>query len=136
MIYFAFWSEFFLHSISKRISFVTIERMLDKRKPNLLRCKQNVIVLYARRGLNVVLVNADNQFRCIKNDLPCKMENVAKGEHLGDIERSIRTQEEHTRILLHRVSFRSFPRVMADSAAIFPSFVWQLLWFSGQALVF
>ena len=38
---FYFLGRTFLHSISKKISFVSTERMLDELKSNLLRCTQN-----------------------------------------------------------------------------------------------
>ena len=97
--------------------------MHDETKPSLLQCTQNIIKLYERRELKVTGINVDNQFKCIENDIPCAMENVTRGDHVGDVERSIRTQEEHTRVLVHRVPFRAFPRVMVDSAAVFPSMI-------------
>ena len=78
--------------------------------------------VYINRGFSIALIKGDNQFECLKGKMMCEVECVAKGEHEPNIERSIRTQEEHTRTLVHRVPFLKFPIVMADSAAISPSY--------------
>jgi hypothetical protein len=83
---------------------------------------KQVLNIYRNAGLPVVQINADNHFEFLQHELDCPVECVARGEHVSDhVEHSIRTQEEHTRFLVHRSPFQQFPRIMAASAAFFPS---------------
>ena len=57
-----------------------------------------VINLYKTRGFEVKQINGDNEFMCISNEvLPVKMNIVAADEHVGEVERSIRTIKDGTR---------------------------------------
>ena len=52
-------------------------------------------------------------FKCIKNDiLPTNLNVVAAEEHVGDIERSIRTMNEGTRCDVQRLPYSHYPKVM------------------------
>ena len=71
-------------------------------------------------------MNADNEFETTRNMvLPAHLHTVAKGEHLPEVERSIRTTKEDTRAGLHGVPFERFPNSMTRGTVInrngFPS---------------
>ena len=54
--------------------------------------------MYHARGIHVNQINTDNEFECIRNNiLPINLNVVAAEEHVGDVERSIRTLKEGTR---------------------------------------
>ena len=54
--------------------------------------------MYHARGIHANQINTDNEFECIRNDiLPINLNVVAAEEHVGDVERSIRTLKEGTR---------------------------------------
>ena len=119
---FYFLGRRFLHTISKGIRYVTATTLPDENEPTLKRELGKVCKIYSNRGFSLALIKGDNQFECLKHQMPCEVECVTKGEHEPNIERSIRTQEEHTRTLVHRVPFLKFPIAMADSAAISPCY--------------
>ena len=50
---------------------------------------------------------------CITNDvLPIKMNIVTTDEHVGEVERSIRTIKDATRYHVHRLPYKIYPRQM------------------------
>ena len=50
---------------------------------------------------------------CISNEvLPVKMNIVAADEHVGEVERSIRTIKDGTRCHVHRLPYKKYPRQM------------------------
>ena len=50
---------------------------------------------------------------CITNDvLPIKMNIVTTDEHVGEVERSIRTIKDATRYHVHRLPYKRYPRKM------------------------
>ena len=77
----------------------TIENHAEfKRKYNkkdMLAGIRNCINMYHARGLTVVQLNGDNKLSSIEEDIrPTRLNIVAAGEHVGDIERSGRTIKE------------------------------------------
>ena len=74
---------------------------------------KRVINLYHARGIHVNQINTDNEFECIKNNiLPTNLNVAAAEEHVGEIERSIRTMKEGTRYDVHRLPYSHYPTVM------------------------
>ena len=66
----------------------------------MLKGINNIRQLYLSRGLKVVEIRADGEFQCLEADLsPCILNIAAPGEHVPEIERSIRTVKESTRTL-------------------------------------
>ena len=58
-------------------------------------------------------INCDNQFECIREDVaPIPLNVVGAAEHVGYIERSIRTVKECTRCHVHRLPYTKYPRIM------------------------
>ena len=61
-------------------------------KKDMLKGIRKCINMYHARGLRVVQLNGDNEFASIKEEIrPTRLNTVAAGEHVGDIERSGRT---------------------------------------------
>ena len=53
----------------------------------MLQGVKKCVNLYHSRGLEVIQLNTDNEFACIEEDIcPIKLNMVAAGEHVGDIE--------------------------------------------------
>ena len=74
---------------------------------------KKAINVYHSRGIHVHNVNTDNEFECIKDDiLPVHLNVVAAEEHVGDVERSIRTVKEGTRCDIQRLPYTHYPRAM------------------------
>ena len=120
---FYFLGRKFLHSISKGIRYVTTEPLPNETNDTLVKSIKKILNIYRSRGLNPYIINAGNQFAPLKGIIDCHIEFVARDEHVGDVERSIRTQEEHTRTLVQRTPYSKFPKAMVASAAIFPSII-------------
>ena len=85
-------------------------------KSEILRSLNKVIRLYTARGFNIQQIMADNQFECLRDDLlPILLTIVGTGEHVGDIERSIRTIKEGARTTTQGLPFKRYPRVLVDA---------------------
>ena len=91
----------FLYRILRSYTFHTIEHLLNFNK----ECNQSemekgvktCIHLYYTRGLRVTQSNTDNEFTCTKESITTVCLNiVAAEEHVGEIERPMRTVKEDT----------------------------------------
>jgi hypothetical protein len=72
-----------------------------------------VLNTYHTRGFDVVDIHADMEFRCINDEmLPAQMNPNASDEHVGDVERSIRTIKERVRADVHGMLFKRLPKLM------------------------
>ena len=72
-----------------------------------------VLNMYNGRGLEVEQINGDNKFACIRDEvIPATLNIVAAEEHVGDIERSVRTIKERTRCHVHRLPYKRYPKEM------------------------
>ena len=70
------------------------------------------IALNNTSGFVVNKLIADIEFLCIKDDIISVLFNfVARGEHCGDIENSIKFLKERLRCLLNGLPFRCVPRI-------------------------
>ena len=101
----------------------TVEHHVEfKRKYNkkdMLSGIKKCINMYHSRGLTVVQLNCDNEFACIEEEIrPTRLNKVAAGEHVGDVERSGRTVKEGTRYHIHRNPYERYPKVMVTGCVI------------------
>ena len=72
-----------------------------------------MITIYHARGVHVNQINTDNEFEYIKNDiLPTNLNVVAAKEHVGEIERSIRTMKKGTRCDVQCLLYSHYRNVM------------------------
>ena len=103
-----------LHSISKKYKFRTIEALKDtsKRKAKAIDIEKGtkrIINMYHARGLRVTQINTDNEFACIREQIrPTNLNMVAAGEHVSNVERSIRTIKEGTRCHMRRLPYNRY----------------------------
>ena len=90
--------------------------MIHSRKSNINDMRnglKRVINLYHERGIHVNQLNTDNEFEYIKNDiLPTNLNVVAAKEHVGEIERSIRTMKKGTRCDVQCLLYSHYRNVM------------------------
>ena len=105
-----------LHSISRNFHFRTAEFIMNKAKASEEEVKSGVdriMTIYRARGLEVAQVNADNDFECIEDIIrPARLYTVGANEHVGDVERSIRTVKDCTRCHIHRLPYKHYPKIM------------------------
>ena len=72
--------------------------------------------LYLSRGVTISEIRADGEFKCLEHELqPCITNIAAPGEHVPEIERSIRTVKESTRTLQHDLPFTKQPKMMTEA---------------------
>jgi len=111
-----------LHSISGRsYQFRTLQPLFKSKanKTYILDGICSIIKIYRARGINIKQINGDNEFHCMKHDfLPSVFNIVASEEHVGDIEKSVRTIKDGTRVHISRLPFRKYPRAMVAGAAM------------------
>ena len=107
----------YLHSISEWIKFRTISAISDRSEKTLTSETQTIISFYAARGINIVRVEGDHEFRTIKKGiLPTEINIADADDHVAEVERSIRTIKERVRCLLQGLPFRRVPKIVIRSA--------------------
>ena len=100
----------FLVSISRVLKLRTVDQVPDVSDKTILPSLQKILQIYDSRGFIVEYIHADNGFKGMKDDfLPTRMNLTAAGEHVPEIERSIRTLKERTRTTCHGLPYRCHP---------------------------
>jgi len=102
-------------SFKYRVLYSTHKRKASKK--DTLELVNKIISKYEARGLTVVQINGDNEFECIREDIrPITLNIVAAEEHVGSIERGIRTNKDDTRAHIHRIPYTHYPVCMVEGA--------------------
>jgi hypothetical protein len=105
----------FLHSISHGYNFRTVESTKNRTKKTMLNGVNKIRQLYLSRGVHISEIRSDGEFQCLESDLlPCKLNVAAPGEHVPEIERSIRTVKEATRTLQYDLPYKKQTKMMTE----------------------
>ena len=108
----------FLHTKSKNINYITIQK-IDRRTTGEVKKKlRNVDKRYLTRGITITDVFGDNKFNqdaYREMLLPTTLHICAKGEHVPIIERSIRTVKERARLVYQGTPYVKTTKLMAIS---------------------
>ena len=103
----------FFHTISRKLQLRTSASVPNRAKRTTLLETNAVLNLYSSRGFEIPDIHADREFECIRNDiLPVALNTTAADDHVGEVERSIRTIKERIRCDIHELPFRRITRVM------------------------
>jgi hypothetical protein len=89
-----------LVSISRDIRFSTVEALANRNKGTLVKAIKNIAAIYRRAGFKVVAALMDGEFESLRGelaDIEIGLNTTARDEHVGDIERFIRTLKERMR---------------------------------------
>ena len=114
----------FLTTISRNLRFRTVALLLTRSKSSILKELSLVIQLYRSRGFSIPDIHCDNEFACLANDLsPIQLNITTKDDHVGEVERSIRTIKERIRTTIHGLPFRRIPQLMLKEL-VFASVKW------------
>jgi len=106
-------SLIYIHTISRKVQFRTVAPVLDRTKDTLLRETKAAVALYQSRGFNIPDLHTDMEFGGIRNNvLPTRLNVTAANDHVGEVERSIRTIKERTRTTIHGLPFKRLPKLM------------------------
>ena len=105
----------FLVTISEHIKFGTAEFLADQSKVTLVTALQHVITVYSARGFRPMIVLADGQFAPLEHDvrlLKLTPNFTSRDEHVGIIERFIRTLKDRSRGDMTTTPFELMPKAM------------------------
>ena len=99
-----------LATISRVIKLRTVSILTDVSNPSILRALFDVIAVYHSRDFVVSTIHADNGFNGIRERLlPIQLNVCSAGEHVPEVERSIRTLKERCRSTAHGLPYKRHP---------------------------
>jgi hypothetical protein len=108
----------FMVTISRNIKFCTAELILDQKQETLFAAIKAVRNIYAKRGFAVKCILMDGQFEVLHGDLAgagMTLNTVARGEHVPEAERQIRTIKDRSRSVYNVLPFTKLPgRMVAE----------------------
>ena len=99
-------------SISRSIKFGTIEAIPNNKSGVILKSVQAIIQIYRRNGFAVELALMDGEFAHLHGDLASMgvtLNDTSHDEHVGDVERFIRTIKERMRAIYNTLPFQKVP---------------------------
>ena len=109
-----------LVSISRKIKFATIEVIPNNKSTMLLRGIKGILQIYQRRGFCVEVALMDGEFGHLQGEMASMgvmLNETSRDEHVGDIERFIRTVKERMRAIYNTLPFHKVPtRLVAEMA--------------------
>ena len=101
-----------LVTLSRNIKFGTVEAVLDQKEATILRCVKGVVSLYRKAGFKVTTTLMDGEFVPLRSglaELGLRLNETSRDEHVGDIERYIRTVKERMRAIYNTLPFQKIP---------------------------
>jgi hypothetical protein len=110
----------FFVSISRHLKFGTIEAISNQRLQTIVKCVRNISRVYHRGGFRVRHALTDGAFESMRGDLlgmGILLNTTSRDEHVGDIERYIRTVKERMRCSYNSVPFERVPSRMVVELA-------------------
>jgi len=108
----------FFHTISRNIQFRTVEQVRSRSSREHARALSRVIDVYDNRALNIVKIDCDNEFdnEHVRAVIAPRVLDVAsREEHVGPVERSIRTIKERVRCICHSLPYKRYTKIMVRS---------------------
>jgi hypothetical protein len=102
----------FFITISRNIKFGTVEMIMNRQQKTILGAVTQVCQLYKTKGFQVDNILMDGEFECLRGDLAALgvgLNITSNDEHVGDIERYIRTVKERTRSIYNTLPFQQLP---------------------------
>jgi len=105
----------FFVTISHNLKFSTAELMLNLKHHTIVDHIKRVQKIYLKRGFHISTMLMDGQFHGIQGELAeigITLNVVARGEHVPEIERHIRTIKERVRCVYAMLPFKKIPSRM------------------------
>jgi hypothetical protein len=115
----------FLITCSRNIKFGTAELLENRERKSILLALTKVIRIYKARGLDVQFMLMDGEFEPLRDDLTTlkvTLNVTANDEHVGEIERYIRTVKERVRCIYNTLPFQQIPNRMVIEMVYFSVF--------------
>ena len=101
-----------LVTLSRNVKFGTVEATKDQKEATLLKSIATVVTLYRKAGFTVTTALIDGEFVPLRRGLAeigITLNETSRDEHVGDIERYIRTVKERMRAICNTMPFRKVP---------------------------
>ena len=101
-----------LASISRNIKFGTVEAMASLKEGPMLEAIKHICQVYRRAGFKVESSLMDGAFSYLKGalaDMGIALNDTSRDEHVGDVERYIRTMKERIRATYNTLPFKKIP---------------------------
>jgi hypothetical protein len=118
----------FFVTISRNIKFCTVQLIPDQKSKTLVHAVWHVRATYMKRGFEIESLLMDGQFETIRGDLAemqITLNTVARGEHVPEVERHIRTIKERARCVYNTLPFTKIPgRMVAELPVAYYSVFW------------
>ena len=109
-------------SIDRSIKFRGVVPLRAKEESELYTGLELVILRYKRAGFKITKVHADNEFGCIKDDMlrdyGVDVNCANPGDHVPEVERSIRVIKERMWATYHALPYRYLPTVLVRYLAM------------------
>ena len=101
-----------LVSISRNIKFGTIEAIPNNKSGVVLKSMQAIIQIYRQNGFVIEVALMDGEFVHLRGELASMgvtLNDTSCDEHVGDVERFIRTIKERMRAIYNTLPFQKVP---------------------------
>ena len=101
-----------LVTLSRNVKFGTVEAVKDRKETTMLKSIASVVTLYQKAGFTVTTTLMDGEFVPLRGGLAeigITLNETSRHEHVGDIERYIRTVKERMRAIYNTMSFHKVP---------------------------
>ena len=101
-----------LVSISRNIKFTTIEAIPNSKSSVILKSMEVILQIYRRNGFVIEVALMDGEFVHLRGELASMgvtLNDTSWDEHVGDIERFIRTIKERMRAIYNTLPFEKVP---------------------------
>jgi hypothetical protein len=112
----------FLTTISRNIMYRTAEWIENKTSKAYRSVLDNVFRIYNRAGFKIKIINCDNEFRPLMDELQdvynVVMNYANPQEHVPEAERNNRVLKERFRASFHRLPFNKMPKIMVKILAM------------------
>ena len=101
-----------LVTLSRNVKFGTVEAVMDRKQATMLKSIAHVATLYRKAGFKVTTALMDGEFVPLRGGLAeigITLNETSRDEHVGDIERYIRTIKERMRSIYNTMPFHKVP---------------------------
>ena len=97
---------------------MTVQTGRNRTGTSIIKGLQTVINIYKSRGFIINTIHGDNEFdisRLREEVRPTILQIHGKDEHVGPIERSVRTVKDRTRSICHGLPYKYYTKLMVNS---------------------
>ena len=101
-----------LVTLSRNVKFGMVEAVKDRKETTLMKSIATVVTLYWKAGFTVTTALMDGEFVPLRGGLAeigITLNETSRDEHVGDIERYIRTVKERMRAIYNTLPFHKVP---------------------------